>query len=415
MKDMLGRGEAVSIEDGLNLIFSNLKRKEPDSETIDILDAYHRILASDIHATEDLPPFPRSSVDGYAVIARDTFGATETLPVILEVSGEVRMGEIPSITLNSGKAIKIPTGGALPQGSDAVVMFEHTNQLSDELIEVLKPAGIGENVIQKGEDIRKGEPVLKKGHRLRPQDIGALAGLGIYSVSVYKKPVVSIISTGDEIVDRKDIIMPGEIRDINSYNLYGLIMQYGGIPKRRGIYRDDLRVIRNAIEEALNDSDMLLISGGSSVGTKDLTSGIIDEIGKPGVLFHGVMMKPGKPLIGGIINNRVIFGIPGHPAATTICFIRFVKPVLEYISGLKMDEIPKKVKAKLTSNIPSAPQRTDHIRVKLLKKDSRFYAEPVFGKSGLITTLTSSDGIVIIPPERPGLEKDEEVDVFLFE
>ncbi len=415
MKDMLGRGEAVSIEDGLNLIFNNLKKKEPDPETLDILDAYHRILASDIYATEDLPPFRRSSVDGYAVIAMDTFGATETLPVILEVIGEIRMGEMPFITLKNGKAVKVPTGGALPQDSDAVVMLEHTNQISDELIEVLKPAGIGENIIQRGEDIKKGELILQKGHRLRPQDIGALAGLGIYSVSVYKKPVVSIISTGDEIVDRKEPLMPGEIRDINSYNLYGLIMQYGGIPLRKGIYRDEYIIIRNAIEEALNDSDMLLISGGSSVGTKDLTSRIIDEIGKPGVLFHGVMMKPGKPLIGGIVNNKVIFGIPGHPAATTICFMRFVKPVLEYISGLKMDEIPKKVKARLTSNIPSAPQRTDHIRVRIFKKDSQLYAEPVFGKSGLITTLTSSDGIVIIPPERLGLEKDEEVDVFLFE
>lgn len=412
---MLGRQRAVSVKEGLQRIFEYLPDIPPEVERVSIENSLSRILAEDIYSGEDLPGFDRSSVDGYAVISSDTFGASETMPLYLEVAGEIRMGETVKVKLEKGKAMKIPTGGMLPEGSDAVIMIEHTAPVDERLIEILKPVAPGENVIKKDDDIKRGELVLKRGHKLRPQDIGALAGLGITEIKVYKKPRVAIISTGDEIIPPHEKPAPGQVRDINSYNLAGLVIEAGGLPVRMGILRDDYAILKDTIKRACESTQVVLISGGSSVGTRDFTARAIDELGRPGIIFHGVAMKPGKPTIAGAVNNVPVFGIPGHPAAATVCFLNFVRPVIKRLSGDSSLEIPKTVMATMTKNIPSQGGRTDFVRVKVIKDGDSYLAEPVFGKSGLITTLVHADGIVTIPPERLGIEEGEKVEVILFE
>ncbi len=415
MTEMLGRQRAVSVREGLQRILENLPHTAPEAERVSIENSLSRILAEDIYSKEDLPGFDRSSVDGYAVISPDTYGASETMPLYLEVTGEIRMGETVKVKLRRGKAMKIPTGGMLPEGSDAVIMLEHTAPVDERLIEILKPVAPGENVIKKDDDIKRGELVLKRGHKLRPQDIGALAGLGITEIKVYKKPLVAIISTGDEIIPPHEKPAPGQVRDINSYNLAGLVIEAGGLPVRMGILRDDYALLKDTIKRACENSQIVLISGGSSVGTRDFTARAIDELGQPGIIFHGVAMKPGKPTIAGVVNNVPVFGIPGHPAAATVCFLNFIKPVIRTLAGDTSPDIPKTIRAILTKNIPSSAGRTDFVRVKIIEDRGNYLAEPVFGKSGLITTLVHASGIVVIPDDRLGFAEGETVEVILFE
>ncbi len=417
MRDMLGREELITVEEALDLLLKHTPSKKPDEININIEDSYGMIISKDIISPEDLPAFNRSTVDGFAVNSTDTFGATESLPSYLGIKAEILMGEEPEFKLKKGEVAKIATGGMLPEGTDSVVMFEHTQQVDDKMIEVVKPVAPGENVIKAGEDAKKDECVLKSGHRLRPQDIGALAGLGITDVWVYKKPRVSIISTGDEIVPADKPITPGQVRDINSYNLVGLILNAGGIPVKRGIFSDKYDIIRDIVEKSLKNSDMVLITGGSSVGTKDMAARVINDMGKPGVLFHGVSLKPGKPLIGGIVTDIPVFGLPGHPAAVNVCFEIFVKPVLENLSGLNEDRLDKEkrtVMAKIARNISSSPGREEHIGVALEKRNGEIWAVPILGKSGLITTLIKADGTAVIPLRKLGVQEGEIVEVRLF-
>lgn len=418
MKDMLGRCEAVTAEEALSIFFSHFSPTPLDSEEIPVEDALHRILAKDIISEIDLPEFPRSTVDGYAVRAEDTFGATESLPTYLNVIGEVLMGEEPKIELKKGETVKIATGGMLPPDSDAVVMFEHSNIIDERLVEMIKAVAPGENVIQRGEDIEKGEMVLSKGHRIRPQDMGALTGLGITRVRVFRKPEVAIISTGDEIVEADKVPKPGQVRDINTYNLSGLVKLNGGIPLRKGIFPDEYEKIYSVVRESLDAADIVIISGGSSVGTRDMTERVINDLGKPGVLVHGVSLRPGKPMIIGIVNRKPIFGLPGHPAAVSVCFDLFIAPIMRNISGeVNPLNIPSNrlVRAIITRNIASSPGREDHIRVAIEERDGKLFARPILGKSGLITTLVKANGIVVIPAIKLGLEAGEEVTVRLFD
>lgn len=388
----------------------------PVVEKVALEESYGRVTASDIAAPEDLPGFSRSTVDGYAVQAADTFGARETSPAYLTlIREEVHMGRAPSFSLAKGQAASIPTGGMLPSGADAVVMLEHVAAVSADMIEVLRPAAPHENVITRGEDVRTGEVVIAKGHLLRPQDVGAMAGLGITEVEVFMKPVVSIISTGDEIVPASSPVRPGQVRDINSYTLWGLIREHGGIPVRRGIFSDDFDVLERALSEALGDSDVVLITGGTSAGAKDMTSALINGMGAPGVLFHGVSLKPGKPMIGGVVGRKAVFGLPGHPAAVAVCFNLFIRPVLQTLCGL-VPRAPqhRTVVATMLKRVASSAGREDHVRVSLDLRDGRWFAAPVLGKSGLITTLVKADGVVVIPAGRLGLDEGDEVEVTLF-
>lgn len=411
--------------EALELILHCISKKSLSFEKLRLEECYGRILAKDIASQEDLPAFSRSTVDGYALNSADTFGAKETSPAYITVKHEIFMGTAPEFSIKRTEAAKMPTGGMLPDGADSVVMLEHVQEVSGDMIEVMRAVTPGENVIQKGEDVQRGEVILKKGRRLRPQDIGALAGIGITEIEVIKKPVVSMISTGDEIVPADSVLKLGQIRDINSYTLSGLIIDCGGIPVKKGIFKDDYSVLKNAVIEALDSSDIVLISGGTSAGTKDMTADIINDIGKNydaknydgknSVLFHGVSVKPGKPMIGGIINNKPVLGLPGHPAAIVVCFDLFIRPVMEKLMGVNQNKLSfKTVTAKMASGIASAAGREDHIRVYIEEKNGKLFAFPVLGKSGLITTLVKADGIVVIPHAKLGLDTGDEVIVKLF-
>jgi molybdopterin molybdotransferase len=417
MKDMLGREEVISVEKAIELIFSNLSPKVFPERNLKIGESYGRIVSKDIFSPENLPDFSKSTVDGFAVSASDTFGASEGMPAYLNIRYEILMGEEPDFELKKGEVARIATGGMLPKGADAVVMLEHTQQVDKRMIEVVKPVAPGENVIQAGEDVKKGEAILQKGHKIRPQDIGVLAGLGITEVWIYEKPKVSIISTGDEIVPPDRPVKPGQVRDINSYNLAGLILDAGATPVKKGIFNDEYEIVRGIVEKSLKDSDMVLISGGSSVGARDVTARVIDDLGKPGVLFHGVSLKPGKPTIGGIVDNIPIFGLPGHPAAVLVCFEIFVRPVLRTLSGISEDRFKideRIIKARIARNISSSPGREEHIGVYLEERGGDIWAVPLLGKSGLITTLIKADGTAVIPLRKLGVEEGEILEVRLF-
>jgi molybdopterin molybdotransferase len=417
MKDMLGRGNVITAGEALGRLLEKLSRKAPREKKVPIEEALGMVCSADVAAPEDLPAFARSTVDGFAVRAADTFGATETMPAYLNIAGEIFMGERAGSVLSKGVGVKIPTGGMLPGGADAVVMYEHVQAVDEKMIEVLRPVVPAENVIQAGEDVRRGDSVLRKGRRLRPQDIGACAGLGIAEIMVYERPVAAIISTGDEIVPMTEKPAEGQVRDINSFVLSGMIANSGAVALRKGISRDDYETIRSVIEASAKDADAILVSGGTSVGTRDMVARIIDDIGTPGVLFHGVSLKPGKPMIGGVIGDVPVFGLPGHPAAVGICFNIFIAPVLDLLSGLA-ERSPKyrlcTVQARLSRNISSSQGREEHVRVALEEREDGLWAVPVLGKSGLITTLVKADGTFVVPLNVNGIEQGETVEVRLF-
>ncbi|MBP1749150.1 MAG: molybdenum cofactor biosynthesis protein [Deltaproteobacteria bacterium] len=417
MRDMLDREELLPVEKALKLLLNYAPFKIPVEVSLPIDESYKMVISRDITSPEDLPSFSRSTVDGFAVNSSDTFGATESMPSYLTIIAEILMGERPEFGIKKGECAKIATGGMLPEGADSVVMFEHTQQIDGKMLEILKPVSPGENVIPVGEDARRDECILRTGHWLRPQDIGVLAGLGITEVWVYERPRVSIVSTGDEIVPADKSVKPGQVRDINSYTLSGLISDSGGIPVKKGIFSDRYEIIKDVVDDSLKSSDMVLISGGSSVGTKDVTSKVIDSFGKPGVLFHGVSLKPGKPMIGGVIGDIPIFGLPGHPAAVNVCFEVFIRPVLEIQSGCKgsaFDKEKRTVKARIAKNISSSPGREEHIGVTLEERNGELWAIPLLGKSGLITTLTRADGTGVIPLRKLGVQEGEFIEVRLF-
>jgi molybdopterin molybdotransferase len=425
-KDMLGRSGVLAKEDALKKLEEQFSLPILSSEIITISQTLGRVLFEEILAPEDLPEFNRSTMDGFAVRSADTFGATEGRPSYLTVVGDGVMGTIPDRTLSKGEAMKIATGGALPQGADAVVMLEYTNSLDATGIEVVKAVGPLENVIQIGDDIHKGEIVLSRGHRVRPQDMSALASLGITRIKVFAKPKVAIISTGNEIVPADSVPEPGKIRDSNSYNLEGLVAQTGGESRKKGIIPDEYSRLKKALEEATDDCALVLITGGSSVGAADLTAKVINDCGQPGVLVHGVAVRPGKPLIIGLVKSRKtsmlvpVFGLPGHPVAVNICFELFVRPILVRLTG----EVPhpalegispnRTVTVRLARSIASQPGREDHVRVTLEKREDGLWARPIFGASGLITTLVKAVGTVVVPVNKIGIEMGEVVEVRLF-
>ncbi|ABB14091.1 molybdopterin molybdotransferase MoeA [Carboxydothermus hydrogenoformans] len=409
MKELLN---LITPEEALKLLKSNFKVSLKATE-IELSQAFGKILAEPVKALENIPPFSRSTVDGYAVFAEDTFGATETFPVLLKLKGEIGMGEVPEFALGPGEAVRIFTGGALPEGADSVVMVEHTELFDSETVSVLKPVAPGENVIAAGEDFKEGEVVLEKGTRIRPQELGVLAALGYSKVTVYNSLKVGIISTGDELVPVETKLKPGQIRDTNAYLLVGRILDLGMQPVYFGIVPDRFEELIKAIKKALLETDIVLLSGGTSMGVKDMVVDAINSLGTPGVLFHGLAIKPGKPTIGGGINGKPILGLPGHPASALMVFERIGVPFLRYLSGLKSSYQPR-VKATLTLNLPSKTGQEDLYRVMLTQKEQGYLATPILGKSGLINTLTRADGYVMVPLDIEGLHAGEEVEVILF-
>ena len=397
----------------LNKLFDHLPRHTA-IETIDTADGLNRVLAETPIAPEPLPAFPRSTMDGYAVRAADTFGASESLPAYLKMVGESPMGRAPSIEIGSGQAAIIHTGGMLPMGADAVVMIERTQKVNEVEIEVLRPVAPGENVLQVGEDVKPNEPLLPIGHRLRPQDLGGLMALGLTSIKVAKRPHVGILATGDEVIDPHGTPQPGQVRDVNTYTLKGLIERAGGTIHSSGISHDNFDQLYQMAKSLIDQCDAIVLSAGSSVSVRDLTSQVIDRLGQPGVLVHGVSIKPGKPTILAVCNGKPVFGLPGNPVSAMVVGDLFITPTLWRMQGCDQPPLRQAVTARLAHNLASVPGRVDYIQVKLIERDGERWAEPVFGKSNLIYTLIKADGMMIIPIDANGLQAGELVEVRMF-
>lgn len=383
-------------------------------ERIRTKDALGRVLAEDLRSPGSLPTFRRSTMDGFAVRADDTFGASEGLPAYLTIIDEVLMGRPAQRSPKLGEAVRIATGGMLPDGADAVVMVEHTQDVDGLTIEVLRPVAPGEHVIQVGEDVASGDQLISAGHQLRPQDIGGLLALGIVEVSVSQRLRVGIISGGDEIVEPDTEPGPGQIRDINSYTIASLVERAGHSPVRLGIVPDVYEQLEQAARDGLPHVDVLILSAGSSVSTRDMTAQVIAALGTPGVLVHGVSLKPGKPTILAMIDDKPVFGLPGNPVSCMVTFDLFVAPTLHRLAGRTDAEHRQSVAARLTRNVASAPGREDYFQVRVEQRPDGLWAEPVFGKSNLIYTLVKSDGMVRIDLDTSGLTEGQWVQVILF-
>ena len=385
-------------------------------ETIILEESLGRVLSRDMISSEDMPRFFRSTMDGYAVKAKDTFGAGENLPALFEIWGEVLMGQTPEMIVGEGQAVKIATGGMLPDGADGVVMVEYCHLLDGNTIEVSRAISPLENVIQPGDDLKQGAKILKQGHRLRPQDIGLMAGLGQSQVSVYKKPRVAIISTGDEIVSIDVSPRPGQIRDINRYTLGAFCRRVGAEPLYSGLCPDDFTSLKDMVEKGFSRADLIFISGGSSVGTKDLTLKIFETLPDFELLVHGISISPGKPTIIGRSGSKPLIGLPGHTVSALVVAEVFLSQLIFRLSGNTDFSYKFKsgVQAELSRNIESAGGREDYIRVKLRETGNTLIAEPVFGKSGLISTLVDADGLIRVDMNTEGLYQGDRVDVMLF-
>ncbi|NWF91841.1 MAG: molybdopterin molybdotransferase MoeA [Syntrophaceae bacterium] len=397
-------------------LYRKLDRFKPLAfEKVRIDDSLHRVLYEDVISPVNLPEFRRSTVDGFALKAKDTYGTSEKNPAILRLIGEIPMGQISEIEVKDGEAVKVATGGMVPEGADAVEMIEFAESIDHHTLHVFKTLSPLENVIQIGEDVRAGEVVLRKGDRIRPQDIGLMAGIGITSIDVFLQPRVAIISSGDEIVPIETVPKPGQIRDINRYTIVSMVKEAGGIPIFLGIARDRFDDLKEKIELGLKESDMVVITGGSSVGTLDLTGEVLRSFPGTEILGHGVSIRPGKPTLVADINGKPFLGLPGHPVSAVVIFHFFGKPILKILSGLSREWATHqvKIKAKAARNIPSVPGREDYVRVRLEEKDGSFWAHPLFGKSGAISHLARASGLIKIGIDEEGLEQGEEAEVIL--
>jgi len=386
-------------------------------ETVQLDEAAGRVLVSDIAAREDLPEGARSTVDGYAVRAADTFGASESIPALLELARPVLMGVIPDFELLPGQAAPILTGGFLPKGSDAVVMVEYSNAAGMGAVEISHPVTLRTNVVDKGEDARAGEPQLRAGKKLRPQEIGFLAALGYPEVEVRRMPKVAIISSGDEVIPVEKKPLPGQIRDANGRSVAALVRAAGGVPVPFGIVTDSAEMLDKTLREALASADVVTISGGSSVGARDLMASSVAAMPGAEILAHGVTIKPGKPTLLGRRDDKAIFGLPGHPVSALVIAQIFLAPFLEYLQGapLKKGPIGHEVRAALAVSLHSEIGLEEYIRVRIEEaEDGTCAAYPVLGKSGMLSTLTRADGVVRVPVNAEGLSRGETVTVILY-
>jgi molybdopterin molybdotransferase len=444
-------------------VLSILEGIEPlSAEHVSLGAACGRRLACDIAAGEPVPHFARATMDGYAVLAQDTFGASESMPAVLERSGEVAMGEAPRVRVTPGKAVEVPTGAMLPEGADAVVMVEYTQALDSTTIEITRPAAPGDNVLKAGEDIAPGTMMFRKGAMLRPQDIGVLAALGICEVEVFRVPRVALISTGDELLPVETCgLEPGKVRDINSFSLAAQIESAGARVEMRKWVADRLEDLVAACRKALAGHDVIVLSGGSSVGARDYTTRVLGGLPESKLIVHGIAIRPGKPTIFGragrprpggaadgiaACGGKVLFwGLPGQPVSALITCREFVLASLQKLQGMPQTEAAhaRSIRAVLSRQVPSVHGRTDYVPVALgppaesaarpqdgqpgfaaspprgSGKYGRSHtplvkATPIFGKSGAISILARADGYVVIEENVEGLEAGAEVSVFLF-
>ncbi len=405
--ELLSTYTVEQVQEKIMEVFQDFPLK---TERIPITEARGRVLAQEVRSFENIPEFHRSTVDGYGVRYQDTLGASEGLAVYLQNKFTVEMGkEAPGI-IEPGECAYIPTGGMIPQGVNAVVMIEQTEVFDENTIGIVKPVSDYENILQKGEDIHAGEGVFTKGDRLRSEDIGLLAGLGAAEVRVYQKIAVGLISTGDEIVDIQKQPSLGEIRDMNRYSLGAALERDGFSLEKTAVVKDQRKLLEETLDEFLECCDLVLISGGSSMGEKDYTKEVINALGAPGVFVHGVAMKPGKPTIIGKIGKKAVFGLPGQPVSALMVYEVLVKTITKLYEKPKTED-PYLV-GEMDRNFPSAPGRAHYFMVSIYKKDGKSYATPVYGKSGTLSMMSRAMGFVVIASDEEGLNKGDRVKVY---
>jgi molybdopterin molybdotransferase len=380
-------------------------------ETVALAQAHGRVPAEPVHAPHDLPGFARSTVDGYAVRAADTYGASEALPSYLEVTGAVAMGRAPQGTVAPGTAVAMPTGGAIPAGADAVVMVEHTQEAMAGTIEVVRPAAPGDGLVRADEDAAEGAELVPAGRALRAQDLGLLAAAGVTNVRAHARPRVAIVSTGDEVVDPATAELgAGQVRDASAVALAALVRDAGGEPDPRGIVPDDHDALAAVLREAVHSSDVVVVSAGSSVGARDETAAVVAGLGKPGIWAHGLALRPGKPTLLADCGGVPVIGLPGNPRSALVVFGLVGIPVVRLVGGVTRPPAPASTRARLERDVPSAAGRLDVVQVAV--RDG--VAAPLFGASALLSILSAADGYVVVPDEATGLHAGTEVDVTLY-
>ncbi|MGE0679702.1 MAG: gephyrin-like molybdotransferase Glp [Candidatus Binatia bacterium] len=387
------------------------------TETIPVVDACRRVLAKALTAPVDLPHFHRTNMDGYAVRAANTFGASASLPMYLKLVGAIDMGKEVKHALKKGETMRIATGGMLPPGADSMVMVEYTEEMGDGTVEIQRSVSPWENILRIGEDIKKGAPIFPAERRLRAQDLGALTGVGITKVPVYSRPVVALISTGDEIVTPEQTPKPGQVRNVNQYSLRAMIAEAGGTTLDLGVVKDDRPAFAKVMATALKKADVVMVSGGSSVGVKDMAVEVICAFPRSELFFHGISIAPGKPTIFAKAAGKPVMGLPGHPVSALVVFALFGAPLIRMMGGETAETAFAPLhttRARLAQNVASAPGREDYVRVTLESRDGVQVAVPLPGKSGAIFSLVQADGMVCIPHNEEGKEAGEEVEVVLF-
>lgn len=396
------------VMDKMNMHFADLQLS---TELIGVEQAVGRTAAEDVYSKYDIPDFNRSTVDGYAIVASDTFGVTESIPVFLDVLGQVEMGSSTDLVVSKGKAVYVPTGGMVPQGADAMIMIEHIEEMDSKTIAAYSATAPGENVIKIGDDVRIGELLVGKGRLIRPQDIGVLASAGVEYIRVYDKPKVAVISTGDEVAHPFGEIKYGEIRDINTYTLSAMLEEMGADITVKTVIKDEYELLRLAVEKALESSHIVIISGGSSVGVKDVTARVIDDMGEPGVFVHGMAVKPGKPTIVGKARGKALFGLPGHPVSAIIVFKVLVGSLLAKLMNRENQRLL--IPAVCSSNVHSSPGKETFQMVELQQTENGYLAVPLYGKSGAISLVSKAQGFVRIHHNKEGISKGEMIMVEL--
>ncbi len=383
-------------------------------EHISLSTAHGRVVAQNYHAGETLPAFARSTMDGYAVRAADTFGASESAPAYFALCGEIAMGTVPQLNVGAFEAARIYTGAMLPQGADAVIMVEDTNAHGDQ-IELLAAAAPGENIVGVGEDVRRGDVAIASGRRLRAQDVGGLAALGLTHLAVVERPRIAVLSTGDEVVSPSATPALGQVRDVNATTIAAVVAAAGGEVVNCGIVRDDETTLLAATQAALERADALVLSAGSSVSDRDLTARVIERLGRPGILVHGIAIKPGKPTLIAVADGKPVIGLPGNPASALVLAWRIVAPLVRRLAGERACEVAagSEVDADLTAPVRSRPGREDYVPCTLERVAGRLRATPIFGKSNLIFTLVRCDGLITIPLDQSGIAAGETVRVII--
>lgn len=383
-----------------------------NTETLPLVQAVDRVLAVEALAPQDLPEFSRAVVDGFAVRAADTFGAGAGQPAYLRLVGEVRMGEAARVPVGPGETVRIATGGMVPEGADAVVMVEYTDSAGSDLVEVQRAAAPREGMVLVGDDLRAGATLLPRGRRLRPQDLGALAAVGIVTVAVFRRPRVAVVPSGDEVVPPEATPAPGQVRDVNSVALAAAVLRAGGEPRPFPIVPDDPEALRAAVTAALDCSDLVLIAGGSSVGARDWTLDVLRALPGAELLLHGVAIRPGKPVILVAAGDRLLVGLPGNPVSALVVFDRFVRPYLRRLAGENAAAFGRgTLRARLSRSYASDAGKEDYVRVRLRASGGELVAEPLLGKSTLLATLVEADGLVTVADQVEGLETGEIVEV----